>query len=584
MKIAVYTITKNEEQFIQRWADSCREADYRLIVDTGSTDNTLQVAELAGCDTAQIKISPWRFDDARNAALALVPQDIDMCVSLDADEILMPGWRDHLESLPDNITRPRYKYVWSWNNDGTEGITFFRDHIHKRHGYRWKHPVHEILIPADCEEVQAYCGLEVHHHPDPTKSRGQYLPLLELAVEEQPDDDRNRFYLGREYMFYNMPEKSIPHFTRHLELSTWDAERAASMRYLAKATGNKEHWLLRACAEVPHRREPWVDLALHYYETKNWPGSLYASLRALGIADKPLEYLCEAEAWGQLPHDLAGIASWNLEMKRRGFLHTIEALKLAPWDGRIRNNAIMMAKEMRKTKVIPIIPSKSNTKGLETVLEQLIKEKSVEQICIVADGEKALSEIDIILGKLNIREKCNLISVKENSGIHKMWNIGADYVRSFWDNYHYLFINDDVTFDDGAIDALAGLLDIDLNVGVVCPNYDNRIISDSYVSVSNACPGLYDGTDGLAGFCFMLRYEIASTWRFDERMKWYYGDNDIVNWVIASGKVAAISGLSTMQTNPSWTKTHDRPKGFDDAVKNDEKIFSNKWTDGVLVL
>lgn len=583
MKIAVYTITKNEEQFIERWAESCKEADYRLIVDTGSTDNTLRVAELAGCHTAQISITPWRFDDARNAALALVPQDIDMCISLDADEMLMPGWREALESLPENVTRPRYKYVWSWNPDGTEGITFYRDHIHKRHGYRWKHPVHEIVIPVG-EEVQAYCSLEVHHHPDSTKSRGQYLPLLELAVKELPDDDRNQFYLGREFMYYGMNEKAIPHLLKHLDLSTWDAERATSMRYLAKVTGNKEHWILRACAEAPNRREPWVDLANFYYEVQNWPGSLGASLRALAIREKPLEYLCEPEAWGQLPHDLAGISSWNLGMKERGFLHTIDALKIASWDGRIRDNAKMMVKELRKHDVVAVIPCRSNLDGLKSVVAQLANEKSVSGVCVVADGNKAFAEIVTLLDEEGYGDLCQVLCMLENSGIHKMWNAGAEYVKNLGKPAHILYVNDDVTFDDGAIDSLAGLVDFYPEVGVACPNYDERVIAGPYVSVSIACPGKYDGTDGLAGFCFLLRHDIADYWRFDERMKWYYGDNDIINWVIASGNLAVISGLSTMQTNPSWTKTHDKPKGFDDATKNDAVIFSKKWKDGVLVV
>ena len=68
MKIAVYTITKNEEQFIKRWADSCVDADYRLVVDTGSTDDTIYEALANGCEVTTITINPWRFDDARNTA------------------------------------------------------------------------------------------------------------------------------------------------------------------------------------------------------------------------------------------------------------------------------------------------------------------------------------------------------------------------------------------------------------------------------------------------------------------------------------------------------------------------------------
>ena len=573
MKIAVYTITKNESQFIERWAESAKDADYRLIVDTGSTDDTIEVAKRAGCETALITVNPWRFDDARNAALALVPNDIDMCVSLDADEILMPGWREHLEALPENVTRPRYKYVWSWNADGSEGITFYRDHIHRRRGYRWKHPVHEILIPTG-EEVQAYCPLEVHHHPDSMKSRGQYLPLLELAIKENPTDDRNQFYLGREYMFYGEHEKAIPHLMKHLELSTWAAERSAGMRYLGKATGNREHWVLRACAEAPDRREPWVDLAQFYYETQNWSGCYGASSRALSIREKPLEYLCEPDAWGCLPDDLAGVSAWNLGMKSVSLAHTLSALRINPADGRIRKNLWMMYKDVRKTEVNAVIPSKSNTDGLLKVVELLQSEASVSKIVVVADGEKAHRRITESFNQANIND-VDIAVVEEGIGIHKMWNYGASKCNS---ESHILYINDDVTFDEGAIDAMAGLLDKEQSLGLVCPNYDNRLIMGNFVSVDTACPGRYDGTDGLAGFCFMLKAELDNEWEFDERMKWYYGDNDVVNWVIEKGFIAAISGVSTMGLNPSWTKTNDPPKDFDKIVEADRLIFEEKWS------
>ena len=240
-----------------------------------------------------------------------------------------------------------------------------------------------------------------------------------------------------------------------------------------------------------------------------------------------------------------------------------------------------MYKDLRTTDVIAVIPSKSNMDGLITIVKQLILEKSVKEIRIVADGNTAFANINQLLVDNDIPDYCDTLCVMENSGIHKMWNYGAENIK----DHHILYINDDVTIDSGAIDALAGMLDIHGELGVICPNYDNRPISDPYQSVSIACPGRYDGTDGLAGFCFMVSKEQSKDWKFDERMKWYYGDNDIVNWVRLNGKVAAVSGVATMQLNPSWTKTNDPPPGFHDATKNDAQIFERKWnSDGTLAV
>jgi tetratricopeptide (TPR) repeat protein len=338
MKIAVYTIAKNEAQFVQRWADSCEDADYRIILDTGSTDGTLAEADKAGVDWFHKEFNPWRFDHARNYALSLVPLDADICISLDMDEVLQPGWREALEKLDPTITRPRYKYVWSWKEDGTEGLVYGGDKIHSRHGYIWKHPVHEVLTPQ-INEVQQFCDVVIHHHPDSTKSRGQYLPLLEMAVEEEPNDDRNQFYLAREYYFHGQLDKAVDHFHEHLILSTWGAERSASLRYLAKI----EHWkaqeyLTRACSEAPGRREPWLELANYYHKLSMWQACRNACFNALAVEEKPLDYLCEDWAWGELAYDLMALSSYKLGLRQEAEKYGRIALSLNPNDQRLQNN------------------------------------------------------------------------------------------------------------------------------------------------------------------------------------------------------------------------------------------------------
>ena len=342
MKIAVYTIALNEEQFVEKWYNSAKEADYLLIADTGSTDGTIALAKSLGVNVVEISIKPWRFDDARNASLAYIPKDIDYCIALDMDEVLVEGWRQGLETVPTQTTRPRYKYTWNWNADGTPGLQYGGDKIHSRHGYRWKHPVHEVMNTDRIAEVQNWIDLEIHHHADATKPRSQYMPLLAQSVKEDPLDDRNAFYYARELFFYGEFEKSIKEFERHLSLpkALWRPERAASMRYIAKmSTGDeKEEWLKKAVREAPDRREAYVDLAEFYYKAEAWERCLDVAENALDIAEKPLEYLCEEYAWGYAPYDYAAIAAYNLGKTEEALEYGMKAVELNPTDERLQRN------------------------------------------------------------------------------------------------------------------------------------------------------------------------------------------------------------------------------------------------------
>lgn len=165
MKIAVYAISKNEAQFVQRFCESAKDADLVLIADTGSTDETVELARQSGAVVHDICVSPWRFDRARDAALALIPREYDVCISLDLDEVLEPGWREEIERVwQEDTTRLRYKFDWGC------GISFYYEKIHHRHGYHWHHPVHEYPVPdGRITEIYAQTDkLLVRHLPDPT--------------------------------------------------------------------------------------------------------------------------------------------------------------------------------------------------------------------------------------------------------------------------------------------------------------------------------------------------------------------------------------------------------------------------------
>lgn len=301
MKIAVYAIAKNEAAFVSRWLAAIRDADCIVVLDTGSTDATVQLLRDGGATVHTATLSPWRFDDARNLSLALVPADIDVCVCLDLDEVMQPGWRAGIEAAwKADTTRLRYPYTWSWKPDGTPGIQYYADKIHSRHGGRWRLPCHETLHFARPEVAVWTEAVRVHHHPDDTKSRGSYLPLLALSVAENPACDRTRHYYARELYFKGRYPEAAEQFRHHLAMpeAKWNAEKSRSLAYLAHcdpANAHTHH--LQACALTPDQREPWYELARHYRTAGDTTGSRYAITQALKVPASHKFYLSIPECY-----------------------------------------------------------------------------------------------------------------------------------------------------------------------------------------------------------------------------------------------------------------------------------------------
>ena len=343
LKIAVYAISKNEEKFVETFCASAAGADLILIADTGSTDGTVAKARECGAVVYDIHIRPWRFDHARNAALALIPGDFDVCISLDLDEVLEPGWREEIERLwtPDTTN---LWYLFDWG----QGITFPYRKIHSRAGYHWRHPCHEDLyLDPRVEEVKAWSNkVLVTHHPDPTKSRGQYMGILEAAVAEDDRVPQHYFYYARELTFYQRWDEAITALTRYVGMpgANNPSERCYAMRLLGKAyaeTGRPweaEKWFHNACGEAPDTREPWCDLAMFMYRNSRWEECFAFSMRALKILDKKLVYTCDPAVWGFWPHDLAAISAWHLGLIDIAIEQGRKAVELAPDDARLRDN------------------------------------------------------------------------------------------------------------------------------------------------------------------------------------------------------------------------------------------------------
>lgn len=326
MKICVYAIASNEEKFAERWAESVvPEADGVYVLNTGSFDKTSEILKERGVHVTEREPTDceWRFDEARNESLALVPADADFVLCIDLDEVISKGWRKELEDAlrgNEDATRVHYTYVWDHFANKDPKRIFTYDKIHARHGYRWKRPVHEILEKTSKgdEVVVLARQIRVDHWPDSHKARGGYLPLLKTAVAEDPDPQLH-YYLCREYCFHEEWDNCISACEAFLSRRVgWYAERASACRYEGLAYlggGDKESAVScfeRGYREDPSHRECLMELMRLYTKERAWDKVTEVSGRLFCSENPTDDYITELDCWREEPLLLYADALWNL--------------------------------------------------------------------------------------------------------------------------------------------------------------------------------------------------------------------------------------------------------------------------------
>lgn len=238
-KICLYAIAKNEAKNVDAWYESVKEADSIAVLDTGSTDGTIsRLKRHSDIIVEQKRYGFFRFDQARNDSMSLIPDDCNICFTIDLDERLNPGWSDILRREWDPEKHNRGTYSYYFRDTSFEKS---RNWIHSK-DWSWLYPCHEamgrngVIWYQSSECLNLHGKIVVRHYPDRSKSRTSYLPLLEIRATENSQDGESFVYLIREYIIQRdflkvtaLSEKikSFDHFTKE--------QGAAAFIYLGDA-------------------------------------------------------------------------------------------------------------------------------------------------------------------------------------------------------------------------------------------------------------------------------------------------------------------------------------------------------------
>jgi tetratricopeptide (TPR) repeat protein len=229
MRVSLCMIVRNEQENLPDCLESASDLFDEIIVgDTGSTDDTLNVAASLGAKVRQMRW-PDSFAEARNASLAEASGD--WIFWLDADDRIDAANRERWLALRSRLKREMVGYVMKCRClpcrvTGRETVV---DHLRLFPNHptlRWKYRVHEQILPAlrAVGGNVAWSDVEIQHtgYQDPAARAGKVrrdLRLLLLDHVDFPDDPFILFNLGWCHKERKRPVEALPHLRRSLRLS-----------------------------------------------------------------------------------------------------------------------------------------------------------------------------------------------------------------------------------------------------------------------------------------------------------------------------------------------------------------------------
>ena len=208
--ISLCMIVKNEEMHIKRCLDSIAGlVEEMIIVDTGSTDRTV---EIASNYTSKVYSYPWKddFSDARNYSFSRA--SMDYCMWMDADDILEEAEKEKFlrlkQSLSPDTDIVMMKYNTSFDEAGKPSFTYFRERwIRNCERYHWVGAVHEVIQTSG---RIIYSDIAISHKKkgagDPDRNLKIYRKMIADGKILEP---RQQYYYGRELYYHRQYEEAV---------------------------------------------------------------------------------------------------------------------------------------------------------------------------------------------------------------------------------------------------------------------------------------------------------------------------------------------------------------------------------------
>lgn len=197
MNITLYAICKNEEKNVEKFIETSKKFSHTVVVDTGSTDNTVQLLKEAGIEVYEHPQTRDEFDFSKVRNLALSYVKTDWAFSLDFNEDVDEFFPEGLDVIAGEFTAFRHeRYDKVGDQEPTPGQTA-HTRFHRTKNYTWVNAVHEspVFIPTEEHLNESAVDTTIKITKNVHNTVDKQLLYLSICEREFEKDKSNTYYL-----------------------------------------------------------------------------------------------------------------------------------------------------------------------------------------------------------------------------------------------------------------------------------------------------------------------------------------------------------------------------------------------------
>ena len=216
MKVTLYSICKNEEKNIENFLKNSKKFSHTIVVDTGSTDNTVKLLKEAGIEVYEHPQTKEEFDFsvARNTALSYVKTDWAFSLNFneDVDDLFLDG----LDTIENEFTKFNHLRFDKTEDDESKESFEVHTRFHRTKNYKWTNAVHEIPVFMSTEEYPEEVNVDttIKITKKIHKTISKELFYLDICEREYKKDPSNWYYIWFIFNHYFM----VSNYPKALEM------------------------------------------------------------------------------------------------------------------------------------------------------------------------------------------------------------------------------------------------------------------------------------------------------------------------------------------------------------------------------